>query len=107
MWVGGTRWQTGASKRVDTHLEELFLGSDKSHLKVGVILTEEYCHCAYGAVENGLEFAEPVWHWLASFRYFFLFFFFFPQSTVKVCGSVKITQRKRHMDCSNLKTRIT
>lgn len=24
MWAGGTRWQTGASKRVDTHLEELF-----------------------------------------------------------------------------------
>lgn len=49
MRVGGTRWQTGASKRVDVHLEELFLDRDKSCLMVRVVLTKEPCHCGYGA----------------------------------------------------------
>lgn len=48
MLVGCTRWQTGASKRakrVNVHLEELFV----SHLKVGVVLTEDPCRRGYMA----------------------------------------------------------
>lgn len=70
MLVRGTRWQPGASKRVDTYLVELFSGRDKSCLKVGIIQTEDSCHCGYRTEE------------------YFIFFF---QSTVQVCGSVKIT----------------
>lgn len=35
-----------------------FLDRDKSHRKVGVILTEYSCHCGYRAAENWLEFVS-------------------------------------------------